>query len=273
MAVIGLVGYFYFARSKFLNDFLPRYQKADVGGLADGELKNEAVGAEAVKVPIFVYHCVALHYPHESKNKKRYDEEPDVFEKQMLYLKNNGYSVISFDNLINYFSGKLPLPKKSVILTFDDGWENQYKYAFPILKKYNYTAIFFIFTNAIGHKYYLTWQEIKELDASGEIIGDHSKSHPYLFKITDKGELYKEIVESRKILESGLHKKVDIFAYPFGFYNDEIIKTLKENEFRAARTDGYYGVFHTQDDLFTLKSVEAENDMAKFIAALNINKK
>jgi len=267
--IIGLIGYFYIIKDKFAEDFLALYEKMDNDDTIKEQPKNEAPASGAIKVPILVYHSMSPYYPSESEYVKKFDVEPDNFDKQMRYLKENGYTVIPFDSLIRYFSDNLSLPKKPIILTFDDGWESQYRYAFPILKKYNNTATFFIFTNAIGHKHFLTWPQIKEFVAAGMTIGGHTKSHPYLYKITDKNELYKEIVESKKILEGNLPKKIDIFAYPFGHYNEEIIKILKENGFRAARTDGYKGVFHTSNDLFTLKSIDANNDLTKFIEALN----
>lgn len=266
----SLVVYFNIAGDRFAQDFLSRYEEAYRNrGINNGQLKTAPLAEKSVKVPIFVYHSVSPYYPSESKYKKKFDVEPIVFEKQMRYLKENGYLVISFDDLINHFSHDSLLPEKSVILTFDDGWQNQYRYAFPLLKKYNYTATFFIFTNAIGHKHFLTWPQIKELVAAGMTVGDHSKSHPYLYKITSKDKLRQEIIESRKILESNLGKPIDIFAYPFGHYNEEIIALLKENGFKAARTDGYQGVFHAQDELFNLKSIDADNDLTKFVEALN----
>lgn len=269
VVVLGLIGCLYVTRNKFAQDFLLHYEKTNSNKGGDGQPENAVSATKAVKVPIFVYHSVSPYYPSESKYRKKFDVEPNVFEKQMRYLRENGYTAISFDDLINHFSRNLFLPEKSVILTFDDGWENQYRYAFPILKKYNDTATFFIFTNAIGHKHFLTWPEIKEFVAAGMTVGDHTKSHPYLYKITSKDELRQEIIESRRILESNLGKKIDIFAYPFGHYNKEIITILKENKFRAARTDGYKGVFHTSDDLLTLKSIDAGNDLTKFVEALN----
>lgn len=252
---LSLSGYFYFERGKFARHSLSYYEKTN---------KNEAI-----KVPIFVYHSVSPYYPSESEFRKKFSVEPDIFEKQLRYLKEKGYIAISFDDLINHFSRNSFLPEKSVILTFDDGWESQYRYAFPILKKHNDTATFFIFTNAIDHKHFLTWPQIKELVAAGMTIGDHTKSHPYLYKITGKDKLRQEIIESRKILESNLGKKIDIFAYPFGHFNEEIMAILKEDGFRAARTDGYNGAVHTLNDLFTLKSIDAENDLTKFVEALN----
>lgn len=269
LIALGLITYFHTTRDKFAQDFLQKYENADSNEGVNEQSPNAASANGAVRVPIFVYHNVLPYYPSESTYRKKFDVEPNVFEKQLLYLKENGYTVISFDDFINHFLYNLSLPEKSVILTFDDGWENQYRYAFPLLKKYNDTATFFIFTNAIGHKHFLTWPQIKEFVAAGMTIGDHTKSHPYLYKITSKDELQKEILESKKILESNLGKQIDIFAYPFGHYNEEIISILKENGFRAARTDGYKGVFHTPNDLFTLKSIDAENDLTKFVEALN----
>ncbi|MBU6430814.1 MAG: polysaccharide deacetylase family protein [Patescibacteria group bacterium] len=258
---LGLISRLYVAGDKSA-------QGASNSANPNSQIKNASSSAEAVKIPIFVYHSVSPYYPSESNFRKKFAVEPDIFEKQMRYLKDNGYAAMSLYDLANHFSQKTALPEKSVIITLDDGWENQYKYAFPILKKYGDIATFFIFTNAIGHKHFLTWPQIKELSAAGMIIGDHSKSHPYLFKITDKDELRQEIIGSREILENNLGKKIDIFAYPFGRYNEEIIAILKENGFVAARTDGYKGVFHASNDLFTLKTVDAKDSLTEFVEDL-----
>lgn len=231
------------------------------------ETKKEMPRAEAIRVPILVYHSIRPYYLVEPRYIKEFDIEPDIFEKQLQYLRDDGYTVIPFDTLIYYFLNDAPLPSKPIVFTFDDGWENQYTYAFPLLKKYNDTATFFIYTNAIGHKHFLTWQQVKDLKAAGMTIGSHTKSHPYLIKIITKQKLMEEIADSKKIIEEHLGDKIDFFAYPFGHYNNQIINVVKEAGYQAARGI-YKGTYHTKDELFTLRAILANNNFDKFIEDL-----
>lgn len=224
---------------------------------------------EAVRVPILTYHSVRPYYPNEIAVIKRFDVEPDVFEQQLDYLQQQGYTTISFRDLIDHFKTGKPLPLKPVILGFDDGWENQYEYALPILQKKKMTATFFIFTNAIGRKHYMSWDQIKALDTEGMVIGSHTKFHPYLFKMIDHAALWKEIAESKDIIESHIKKPVYVLAYPFGLYNDQNVAVVKEAGYEAARAEDTRGWMHTKDDLFTLKSIQAATTLEAFIRNMN----
>lgn len=232
---------------------------------------KEDVLPGAIKVPILIYHSVRPHTSFETELMKYYDVAPESLEKQFGYLKYNGYTVISFDNLINTLTKGTPLPKKSVVLNFDDGWENQYQYAFPILKRYHYTATFFIYTDPIdANDSFLTGDQILEMDSAGMTFGGHTRSHPYLFEIRDTNLLRQEIIGGKNIIEDRLGHKIDIFAYPFGWYNDQIIKVLKEAGFKAARST-YSGIYQTSQDIFKLKGIEVTDDFDKFTKDLNNN--
>jgi peptidoglycan/xylan/chitin deacetylase (PgdA/CDA1 family) len=191
---------------------------------------------EDVRVPILVYHSVRPHPKKESVYQDFYDVTPELLRRQLEYLKENGYAAISFDALADYFDDGIPLPKKSVILSFDDGWKNQYEYAFPLLQEFEMTATFFIFTNAVNRGNHLTWNELREMRDAGISIEAHTKMHPYLIKITDTEELAREIAGSKKILEEELGVQVTSFAYPFGQYNDASIEEVKTAGFRVARS-------------------------------------
>ncbi|MFA6416390.1 MAG: polysaccharide deacetylase family protein [Candidatus Paceibacterota bacterium] len=224
---------------------------------------------EAVRVPIFVYHSVAPFYSYQSAADRIWTVTPEVFEQQIKYLKDNGYTTISFADLDNRFASSTPLPPKPVILSFDDGWKNQYLNAYPILKKYGLTATFFVFTNAVGHPNYFSWDELREIQGAGMTIGDHSMYHPYLFKINDEKTLEKEIVWSKKILENNLGKRVDDFCYPFGHVSNKSLEIIRAAGYKTARTNGYAGSWYTKDDLYTLRSFNAQNDLQNFISLLN----
>ena len=225
---------------------------------------------EPAETPILVYHSVLPYYPGESAFKKDYDVEPAMFEQQMLYLIDNGYQAVSLDDLAEHLINGLPMPKKSFVMTFDDGWQNQYTYALPILKKYNLTATFFIYTNPVGRSpIFMNWNEIKDLDSSGMTIGDHTESHLYLSPDLDDKTLRKEIIESKKIIESHLNKEIYFFAYPFYHDTPEAAAIVKEAGFKAARA-GYSSDKNNLNNIFTLRSIQAPANMKDFIKKINL---
>ncbi len=223
---------------------------------------------DLVKVPILVYHSVRPPFATQTKLMKDYNVSPVAFTAQLKYLKDNHYNIISMNALDDYFSKKIALPDKPVILTFDDGWENQYKYAFQILKNFNTTGTFFIYTNAIDKKHFLTWPQVKEMAAAGMTIGAHTKSHPYLIKISQNiAKLRDEIIGGKKVLEEHLGAPVDFFAYPFGHYNNEILAVIKEAGFKMARST-YTDVYQTSENLYTLHGNEVREPISQFTQML-----
>jgi len=164
----------------------------------------------------------------------------------MEWLYQNKYQVISLKELADIIGRKEEVPKKTVVLTFDDSFEDVYLNAFPILKKYGFPASVFIATDFIGREQKnestgilfktLDSRQIKEMHDSGLIdFEPHTCSHQELTKISQE-EARKEILDSRRIIEDGLSKKCNFFAYPRGKYNQDIMGILKENGFLAALT-------------------------------------
>jgi peptidoglycan/xylan/chitin deacetylase (PgdA/CDA1 family) len=90
---------------------------------------------------------------------------------------------LSFPAFYDAIHSAKPISPKSVVLTFDDGWESQYTLAYPLLQKYHYPATFFIATNMIGKKQFMSWEELQNLNAHGMTVGSHTKSHANLQKI------------------------------------------------------------------------------------------
>lgn len=114
----------------------------------------------AVKIPIFIYHSVKPYEQGESASQDRYDITPELFRKQLAYLAINDYTPVTMDDVAHYIATGTTSPvQKPVVLGFDDGWHNQYTYAFPLLKKYHFIATFYIYTNPIGKKYFLSWDQ------------------------------------------------------------------------------------------------------------------
>ncbi len=182
--------------------------------------------AEETVIPILTYHNFT------TEEGSSYDMNIVEFEKQMDYLATNNYSVISLSKLIEGLKNRL-LPPKPVVITIDDGYKSIFTLAYPVLKKYNFSATLFLYTNFIEkNSYSLTWGEIKEMTSNNIEIGSHTLSHCNLlnYKKNENYETYlarvrREIFLSKEILESKIQGKVKFFAYPYGVYSP-IIKNL-----------------------------------------------
>lgn len=168
----------------------------------------------------------------------------DVFERQMKYLKDNGYHVIHPKQLLAFLHFREPLPKKSVMITIDDGYRSVFQYAYPILKKYGYAATLFIYTNYVGvSKQAITWKQLRELKANGFTIGSHTIKHSDLSK-QDDGEseeaylkrLRWEIEKSKQIIDRKLNQDTFFFAYPFGRASYSAMLATQKAGYRLAVT-------------------------------------
>lgn len=217
------------------------------------------------KVPIIVYHIVRPSYPSDDPGVRAIAVTPQTFDAELAHLADAGYHVIGFRVLESHFAAGAPLPVKPVILSFDDGWSDQYDYAFPILEKYHDPATFFVFTNSIGRRGFMTWDDLKNLTAAGMTIGDHTKSHPFLTKITDPRKLWEEIDGSKLLLESRLGVSITEFAYPFGQYNPDILTLVQQAGYKSARGDYWKGNTQSSDHLYELSAVNAPTTTAAFI--------
>ena len=134
-------------------------------------------------------------------------------------------------------------------------------YALPKLEEYHYVATFFIVTNYVGSRGFVSWSRLRTIVAEGMEIGSHSRSHPYLDKIDNAGILWDQIYTSKQILESQLGVAVDTFAYPYGSYNAATASTVKVAGYKIARACCVGGV---QSDAYALRAVMAPNELGKF---------
>lgn len=199
--------------------------------------------------PILMYHSIS---PNNSSHSKLI-VNPFQFERQMNFLKKKNYRVISTEELPwNLFK-----KNKTVILTFDDGYEDNYTYAFPILKKYKFPATIFIVTDWIGKPGYLKWHQIKEMEKQGIRFGNHTKSHAHLLSLSEK-DAKKEIEEPQHILKSKLKHPSSIFCYPFGAYSSSIQTWLKQNGYKAALATSSDG-FSPLDDPYAFRRIRISN--------------
>lgn len=194
------------------------------------ELASELpAAAEGVHVTILNYHKVDnMHHSLAVR--------PGEFIEQMARLKAEGYTSITPDELYAALSGEGTLPPRPVLITFDDGYRDNYINAFPILKEYGFKATIFVVTSFIGKKEgYLTWDEAREMADYGISIESHTVTHGSMTEMSDE-TLRAELVDSKAKIEKELGGSADFIAYPTGTYNLHIANLVREAGYKAAFT-------------------------------------
>lgn len=187
----------------------------------------------------------------KSKYELTYILGESCFEKHMHYLKNNNFSIVSFDKLL---SNKL-INKEYVIITFDDGLLSNFTNAFPILNKYNYMGTFFLPTKFIGQDGYLNWEQIKWMSDKGMSFHSHAHSHIDLTSLTYSG-LKEELVVSKRIIEDKLLKPVDILSIPLGRYNQKILDAAIEVEYKIICTSDHGYNINSRNNIINRISIK-----------------
>ncbi len=200
-----------------------------------------------MKIPVLYYH--KIDYPKKDAVYKGLYVTPKQFERQVALLKLFGYDTVNPKEILSFVLGhKLPV-KKPLLITFDDGYENNYLNAYPILKDAGFSSLIFISTGFIGKKNaisderekakenFLNKSEIKEMFESGFFIGSHGINHYFLDRL-EEGVLIGELIASKAYLENITGAPVDFFSYPFGAYNAKVM--------RAVKNAGYTGAFTTE---------------------------
>ncbi|WP_407307926.1 polysaccharide deacetylase family protein [Desulfosporosinus sp. SB140] len=210
------------------NSYSVNFPVESSSALSKGSSCQE-IKAPSPPVPVLYYHSVM----REDNNEIRMP--PEQFEGQMAYLQSQGYHSISLYQLYESLYHEGTLPAKPFVITFDDGYADNYLTAFPILKKYGFVATIFMVSSFVNGKGFLTWPELKELSENGWDIEDHTLSHPYLTTL-NRVSVLKELKTSKEALEKGLGHSVDFFAYPYGDYNDEIVGVVKNTGYVMAFT-------------------------------------
>ena len=213
-----------------------------------------------MKALIICYHCVKDEGNPNLRPAKIAD-----FEKQMQYL-SKVYNPISLDKMAQHIQDGTSLPSKAIAITFDDGYRDNYENAYPILRKYNIPATFFLTTGFIGtgqiprwdKEYYtddktlmLSWQQVREMSGNGITFGSHTLTHPFLTRISRK-QAQKEIRLSKEIIEQKTGMPITTFSYPSGNFDSDIKQIVKEAGYSAA-VSTIPGYNSTHDDVHALK--------------------
>lgn len=187
-------------------------------------------------LPVFMFHYIE-NIPENTSDQIRYQLSfsPEKLESFLLYFQENNIQTLTFYDIASYIEKNEPLPKNSVILTFDDGHNDHYTDVFKLLEKYNMKGVFYIISDKPDNdSEYMTWSQIQEISNAGHEIGSHTKTHRDLRSL-NQYEKEEEILGSKETIEQYIEKKIISFCYPAGKYNADDLLILKD-AFLFART-------------------------------------
>ncbi|SRR6266487_871917 len=240
---------------------------------------------ETKKIPILEYHSIS---DHATPQFKPFTLSPTVFAEHVAYLHQHGYTPITVGQYMNARSqgGSVSsaLPERPVVITFDDGYSDFFTAAFPVLKRYGFTATVFVltaFVNGTGlwmrrigeaTRPMLTWDQLAAISASGIECGGHSHSHPQLDTLPLE-VARDEIVRCKRLLEDRLGQEITSFAYPYGFHNATTKRLVKQAAYTSACA-GKHRMCTVTTDPFALTRLEIDvntrvNDLAALLTRRN----
>jgi len=220
-------------------------------------------------IPILVYHSIGV-------NNSFFTVTPDEFARQISYLTRK-YTIVSLEDVYEFVTGQRDLPKKSVAITCDDGYYDNYLNVFPYVKKYGVPIAIFVVSGHVGKEMtlgniplkMLDWGDIIEMSKNGVTIGAHTYSHPDLRRVSLK-EAKAQIKTSKDEMEAAIGHQVSFFAYPKGAYNTSLFAVLTSLDFKAAF--GGDGLTCRGEERYALKrvSIDASLNFSMFKASLTV---
>lgn len=227
--------------------------------------------ARALRVPILMYHYISEPPADADIYRRDNSVSPERFESHLRYLREAGYHTITLDDLLYALAQGRTLPEQAVILTFDDGYEDGYTNAFPLLQRYALVGHFFIITDFInqGRPGYMTWPQIEEMAAAGQRFGSHSRDHPNL-RGKPLDYLVWQALGGKESIEEHLGYHPRWISYPAGSYDEQTIAVYKSAHYWGGLTVRQ-GATHTLEDIFELQRVRVRGsytaeDLARLLA-------
>jgi len=215
------------------------------------------------RIPILMYHYISVPPPDADKYRLDLSVTPANFDAQMQYLASEGYQPVRLSDVAEFLRNGKPLPINPIVITFDDGYVDNHQYALPILKKYKFTATFFIITQIVDDKKpgYMNWNQIEDLAIEGMEIGSHSMTHPDL---KDKPRAFQsgEIVGSKLVIESRIGTPVKSFSFPAGKYDAQTLQVLRSAGYLAAVTTEPQGAKQSTDQIFELQRIRVRGSFS-----------
>ena len=223
-------------------------------------------------VPILCYHRVG---PGVS----RMVISPATLAAQLQYLASNNYRVIRLTELTEFLAGRGQLPRRAVVLTFDDGHVSAYQHVYPLLRKYGFPATFFLYTDFLNTQGGLSWAQIREMSASGLVeFQAHSKTHSNLI-VRRPGEtdqqyrnrLDLEIRMPRDLIERHAATRVTSYAYPYGDANETVLERIARTGYTLGLTVNAGGnPFFAHPLMLRRTMIYGDQSLDTFKAALQV---
>lgn len=227
--------------------------------------QREIVKKKKYEMPVIMYHRVIKDESEKGVHGTYVTVEQ--FEEQMKYLKKKGYETVTFKDLLNNrYKQRFDKDKKWIMLTFDDGYKDNYENAFPILKKYQFKGIIYVLDGIEYNKWdvdnpgnpekrftLMNQDELLEMQNYGIEFGGHTSTHPRLAELSTE-QVKSEIINSKSNIEKTIGKELLSFAYPYGSLNEEVKRIPQEAGYKfAVATDSGSIVF--SDDLFEIRRI------------------
>jgi peptidoglycan/xylan/chitin deacetylase (PgdA/CDA1 family) len=211
-----------------------------------------------------MYHRVAPAATATNDVSRDLTVTPEAFRAQMAWLARNGYTPVSQATLFKGLFRGAPLPRRPVVLTFDDGYVDATDAVLPVLEPRGWPATFFIITSRIGERAFLTWPQLRRLDRAGMDIGSHTVEHLELPSLAD-ADRARQLTESRRTLERGLRRPVYWFCYPAGRNDAASAAAVGRAGYLLAYTTEPGSELRAADRLLLPRvRVRGEGDLAEF---------
>jgi peptidoglycan/xylan/chitin deacetylase (PgdA/CDA1 family) len=228
------------------------------------------VGRQNITMPILTYHYVRQPPPMSADYMGyRLSVSPADFTTQMDWLAANHFHPVDFDDVRAYFAGKRPLPARPVVITVDDGYNDLYTTAYPILRAHHFKAVAYIVSSFVGQPRYVTANQVVEMDRHGIQIASHTIDHANIAGNASFGTAVRQVTESKRWLENLLGHPVVDFAYPSGKFNAQAIAALKQAGYDTAVTE-MFSVDHSLNDRYTWTRVRVGGGMSLADFATNL---
>ncbi|WP_454052736.1 polysaccharide deacetylase family protein [Clostridium sp. Marseille-Q7071] len=224
-------------------------------------LKDNSVG-----VPVLYYHSI------QKSGENELMMDPELFRSHLQWLNNNNYTSLTMEEFYNYIKYNTPVPEKSVVITFDDGYIDNYTNAMPIINEFDFDTTIFMVSDFVGNPNFLTESQLKELEKNKINIESHTANHLYLAKLP-KEKQKEELQQSKDRLDNLLNEKIEYVAYPYGSYNDDTKNITREIGYKMGfSTDS--GWASGDDDLFSIPRVYMSDfyDLDEFIRRMTTPK-
>jgi peptidoglycan/xylan/chitin deacetylase (PgdA/CDA1 family) len=212
-----------------------------------------------IRVPILMYHYISTPPADADIYRVDLSVPPDLFRQHLAFLAAENFTTITLDDLGAALRTGSPLPPKPVILTFDDGYADNYAAAFPLLREFGFTGTFFVMTAGpdLANPNYMTWDQIAEMAAAGMHLQSHTRDHPDL-RGRERDFLVYQLLGAQESLAAHTGAPQRAFAYPAGQYDDAVRSLLRELGVQQAVTT-QYGALHTTDAALELPRIRVRS--------------